>query len=68
MQTQATYEKEIRKARKEAFKSSSTVVKLQEELKSAKTKDGFIDKLIRVITKQIGQDSNNMLGFIRKHR
>lgn len=30
------YEKELRKARKEAFKSSSTVVKLQEELKSTR--------------------------------
>lgn len=33
---QLLYEKEIRRARKEAFKSSSIVVKLQEELKSTR--------------------------------
>ena len=36
---QAVYEKEVRRARKEAFKSSSEVVKLREELKS--TRDRF---------------------------
>lgn len=35
---QTIYEKEVRRARKEAFKSSSAVVKLQEELKSARNK------------------------------
>ncbi|GAB7360010.1 hypothetical protein MBLNU230_g7535t1 [Neophaeotheca triangularis] len=40
------YEKEVRKARKEAFKSSSAVLKLQEELKSTRnslriTQSGF---------------------------
>ncbi|KAK8025532.1 hypothetical protein PG990_003355 [Apiospora arundinis] len=34
--TQALWEKEIRKARKENFKSQSNIVKLQEELKSTK--------------------------------
>ncbi|KAK8006296.1 hypothetical protein PG991_012593 [Apiospora marii] len=34
--TQALWEKEIRKARKETFKSQSNIVKLQEELKSTK--------------------------------
>ncbi|KAL2075518.1 hypothetical protein VTL71DRAFT_461 [Oculimacula yallundae] len=34
--TQTLWEKEIRRARKEAFKSQSAVVKLQEELKSAR--------------------------------
>jgi hypothetical protein len=34
---QTLYEKEIRKARKEAFRASSSVVKLQEELKSARS-------------------------------
>ncbi|EKD14796.1 hypothetical protein MBM_07007 [Drepanopeziza brunnea f. sp. 'multigermtubi' MB_m1] len=34
--TQALWEKEIRRARKESFKSQSVVVKLQEELKSAR--------------------------------
>ncbi|KAF1811700.1 hypothetical protein P152DRAFT_398572, partial [Eremomyces bilateralis CBS 781.70] len=35
--TTALYEKEIRKARKEAFKSSSALVKLQEELKASRS-------------------------------
>ncbi len=40
------YEKELRKARKEAFKSSSAVLKIQEELKSTRntlriTQSGF---------------------------
>ncbi|TGJ87074.1 hypothetical protein E0Z10_g1695 [Xylaria hypoxylon] len=34
--TQAIWEKEIRRARKETFKSQSSIVKLQEELKSAR--------------------------------
>ncbi|KAK8178022.1 hypothetical protein IWX90DRAFT_482952 [Phyllosticta citrichinensis] len=43
---QGLYEKEIRKARKEAFKSSSALVKLQEELKGTRnslriTQSGF---------------------------
>ncbi|MCJ1427817.1 hypothetical protein MMC29_005723, partial [Sticta canariensis] len=36
--SQALYEKEVRRARKEAFKSSSALVKLQQELKSARNK------------------------------
>lgn len=35
--TQALWEKEIRRARKETFKSQSAIVKLQEELKSARS-------------------------------
>lgn len=35
--TQALWEKEIRRTRKETFKSQSTIVKLQEELKSARS-------------------------------
>ncbi|KAK2597979.1 hypothetical protein QQS21_005895 [Conoideocrella luteorostrata] len=35
--TQALWEKEIRRARKENFKSQSVIVKLQEELKSARS-------------------------------
>ncbi|KAK3315489.1 hypothetical protein B0H66DRAFT_345824 [Apodospora peruviana] len=35
--TQALWEKEIRRARKETFKSQSALVKLQEELQSART-------------------------------
>ncbi|KAL6720389.1 hypothetical protein ACLMJK_002311 [Lecanora helva] len=36
--SQAIYEKEVRRARKEAFKSSSALVKMQEELKSARNR------------------------------
>lgn len=36
--SQALYEKEVRRARKEAFKSSSMLVKAQEELKSVRNK------------------------------
>ena len=35
--TKALWEKEIRRARKETFKTQSTIVKLQEELKTART-------------------------------
>ncbi|KAL9031266.1 MAG: hypothetical protein Q9196_000704 [Gyalolechia fulgens] len=35
---QAVYEKEVRRARKEAFKSSSALVKLQEDLKTTRNK------------------------------
>ncbi|KAL8943900.1 MAG: hypothetical protein Q9216_000794 [Gyalolechia sp. 2 TL-2023] len=35
---QGVYEKEVRRARKEAFKSSSALVKLQEELKTTRNK------------------------------
>ncbi|KAF5019933.1 hypothetical protein F66182_8056 [Fusarium sp. NRRL 66182] len=35
--TQALWEKEIRRARKETFKTQSSIVKLQEELKAART-------------------------------
>ncbi|KAI9158576.1 hypothetical protein HJFPF1_06574 [Paramyrothecium foliicola] len=35
--TQALWEKEIRRARKETFKTQSSIVKLQEELKSARS-------------------------------
>ena len=37
-QAQTVYEKEVRRARKEAFKSSSALVKLQEELKTARNR------------------------------
>ena len=36
--SQSLYEKEVRRARKEAFKSSSNLVKLQEELKTTRNK------------------------------
>ena len=37
-QAQTVYEKEVRRARKEAFKSSSALVNLQEELKTARNR------------------------------
>ncbi len=37
-QAQTVFEKEVRRARKEAFKSSSALVKLQEELKTARNR------------------------------
>ncbi|KAG5947945.1 hypothetical protein E4U59_006195 [Claviceps monticola] len=42
--TQALWEKEIRRARKENFKSQSTIVKLQEELKSARATNKTIEE------------------------
>ncbi|KAI1016900.1 hypothetical protein LB504_006863 [Fusarium proliferatum] len=42
--TQALWEKEIRRARKETFKTQSSIVKLQEELKSARTNAKMIDE------------------------
>ena len=38
IQAQTVYEKEVRRARKEAFKSSSALVNLQEELKTARNR------------------------------
>lgn len=53
----AIYEKELRKARKEAFKSSSAVLKLQEELKSTRntlrvTQSGFDLEMQKVQRKE----------------
>ncbi|KAK8087115.1 hypothetical protein PG994_002089, partial [Apiospora phragmitis] len=45
--TQALWEKEIRKARKETFKSQSNIVKLQEELKSAKSAAKSIEEVLQ---------------------
>ncbi|KAG5976173.1 hypothetical protein E4U58_005796 [Claviceps cyperi] len=42
--TQALWEKEIRRARKENFKSQSAIVKLQEELKSARATNKTIEE------------------------
>ena len=41
--TQALWEKEIRRARKETFKAQSSFVKLQEELKSARTSQKSVE-------------------------
>ncbi|KAL4722653.1 hypothetical protein ACLX1H_010534 [Fusarium chlamydosporum] len=45
--TQALWEKEIRRARKETFKTQSSIVKLQEELKSARTSAKMIDENLK---------------------
>lgn len=46
--TQALWEKEIRRARKETFKSQSVIVKLQEELKSARSAVKSAEELLDV--------------------
>ncbi|KAH8906805.1 hypothetical protein BR93DRAFT_978335 [Coniochaeta sp. PMI_546] len=46
--TQALWEKEIRRARKETFKSQSVIVKLQEELKSARSAIKSAEELLDV--------------------
>ncbi|KAI1852634.1 hypothetical protein JX265_003121 [Neoarthrinium moseri] len=45
--TQAIWEKEIRRARKETFKSQSNIVKLQEELKAAKAATKSKDEVLQ---------------------
>ncbi|KAI0162476.1 hypothetical protein BJ166DRAFT_578280 [Pestalotiopsis sp. NC0098] len=44
--TQALWEKEIRRARKETFKSQSSIVKLQEELKTTKTSARSVEEVL----------------------
>lgn len=44
--TQALWEKEIRRARKENFKTQSSIVKLQEELKAARTTTKSLDEAV----------------------
>ncbi|KAI0532236.1 hypothetical protein GGR58DRAFT_190752 [Xylaria digitata] len=44
--TQAIWEKEIRRARKETFKSQSSIVKLQEELKSARVATKSVEECL----------------------
>jgi hypothetical protein len=46
--TQALWEKEIRRARKETFKSQSVIIKLQEELTSARTAVKSAEELLDV--------------------
>ncbi|GAB0143084.1 Putative DNA helicase ino80 [Epichloe bromicola] len=45
--TQALWEKEIRRARKENFKSQSAIVKLQEELKSARNATKSVEESLQ---------------------
>ncbi|PHH84405.1 hypothetical protein CDD83_1994 [Cordyceps sp. RAO-2017] len=44
--TQALWEKEIRRARKENFKTQSTIVKLQEELKTARSAVRILEETV----------------------
>ncbi|KAI5917989.1 hypothetical protein F4810DRAFT_694159 [Camillea tinctor] len=44
--TQAIWEKEIRRARKETFKSQSSIVKLQEELKTARSTSKALEECL----------------------
>ena len=52
--SQALYEKEVRRARKEAFKSSSALVKLQEELKSARNRFTLMREEVEVQRRKVG--------------
>ncbi|KKP03861.1 hypothetical protein THAR02_04010 [Trichoderma harzianum] len=45
--TQALWEKEIRRARKENFKAQSTIVKLQEDLKSTRASTQLIEETLQ---------------------
>ncbi len=49
--SQGLYEKEVRRARKEAFKSSSALVKCQEELKSARNKYSIMREEVEELKK-----------------
>lgn len=53
--SQALYEKEVRRARKEAFKSSSALVKLQQELKSARNKFTLMREEVDVQRRKAGE-------------
>ncbi|KAK4692998.1 hypothetical protein P7C71_g4311, partial [Lecanoromycetidae sp. Uapishka_2] len=52
----AVYEKEIRRARKEAFKSSSALVNLQEELKSARNRYTLMREEVDVQRRKVGYE------------
>ncbi|KAI4163261.1 MAG: hypothetical protein LQ342_003197 [Letrouitia transgressa] len=49
----ALYEKEIRRARKEAFKSSSALVKMQEELKTARNRYTLMREEVEVQKRKV---------------
>lgn len=51
--SQVLYEKEVRRARKEAFKSSSALVKLQEELKSTRNKFTLMREEVEVQRRKV---------------
>lgn len=51
--SQNLYEKEVRRARKEAFKSSSSLVKLQEELKTARNRFTLMREEVEVQRRKV---------------
>ncbi|KAL8789970.1 MAG: hypothetical protein Q9213_000856 [Squamulea squamosa] len=52
---QSVYEKEVRRARKEAFKSSSALVNLQEELKTTRNRYTLMREEVEVQKRKIGK-------------
>ncbi|CAD6575719.1 MAG: hypothetical protein ASARMPREDX12_007455 [Alectoria sarmentosa] len=59
---QTIYEKEVRRARKEAFKSSSALVKLQEELKSARNKYTLMREEVDVQRRKVNTKEQETLA------
>lgn len=63
---QALYEKEVRRARKEAFKSSSALVKTQEELKSARNKFTLMREEVEVQRRKV--DTREQEAFAAQYQ
>ncbi|MCJ1226485.1 hypothetical protein MMC12_003137 [Toensbergia leucococca] len=55
LHSQALYEKEVRRARKEAFKSSSALVKAQEELKTTRNRFTLMREEVEVQRRKVGE-------------
>ncbi|KAI4210853.1 MAG: hypothetical protein LQ351_006348 [Letrouitia transgressa] len=53
VRSHALYEKEVRRARKEAFKSSSALVKMQEELKTARNRYTLMREEVEVQKRKV---------------
>ena len=63
---QALYEKEVRRARKEAFKSSSALVKTQEELKSARNRFTLMREEVEVQRRKV--DTREQEAFAAQYQ
>lgn len=63
---QALYEKEVRRARKEAFKASSALVKTQEELKSARNKFTLMREEVEAQRRKV--DSREQEAFAAQYQ
>ncbi|KAM0799662.1 hypothetical protein BDR22DRAFT_973625 [Usnea florida] len=59
---QTVYEKEVRRARKEAFKASSALVKLQEELKSTRNKSTLMREEVDVQRRKVDTKDQEILA------